>query len=164
MRQSEVWRGPEPVECEFSNHGQVKAAWEKIKPLCDSIGLSSITSERSHTVRVPRTKEDDLKVAFDEVVKNVLEHGGGRGKVTANVERGVLIKIVVTQDAPGIPAPISETLQERGKRGLNSLAAVPLALIETPDDHFFHPAVGGGESLLSPPEKGMKVTLWQTND
>jgi len=152
------------VEFTITNRDDMAAGWEKIKPLCERLRLSETPSRRMEG----QNKERCLKIGYDEIVLNALKHGGGRASVSAvvNEELGN-IRITVADEGPGIPKTIDHHLAEHarkrkgGEGGLLVLRSLlPLTLIETPDDHLFLPTTVSMPNLLSPPEKGTKVSIW----
>jgi hypothetical protein len=163
MKQKTVDHGPGTLECGFTSRGELRKVWDKMTPLCDSLRLGEIPAEKIIPSGDQKpSKKDTLWMAFSEVGKNVLEHGGGVGKVTASLDKDRrFIKIVVEDEGRGISTPIHKSLYRPPLGGMELMPAlVTLALIETPEDQF---AFGWDvpSDMLNPPKQGTKVSLWQ---
>jgi signal transduction histidine kinase len=97
-------------------------------------------------------KADGLRVAqaLDNVLANAIEHGGGKIEIRTRALEGGL-RVEVTDDGPGLPAPVAELVRgarrRRGGRG-RGLAIAARAL------------EGQGTSLLTlPAARGARLAF-----
>jgi signal transduction histidine kinase len=90
-----------------------------------------------------------LARATGNLVANAIEHGGGRVRVGARVEAGS-VRIEVSDDGPGLPAPVAELAQLAGRRGLRGRGLAIAAAVA--QDH-------GGRLAAAPSESGARLVL-----
>lgn len=89
---------------------------------------SSVASVRRYTVGVCRSAglealEDVAALLVSEVATNALVHGSGDVRVQA-VATSVLLRVEVSDDDPGLPAPRQARDLDEGGRGLALLDAL----------------------------------------
>lgn len=91
-----------------------------------------------------------LAQATGNLIANAIEHGGGVVNVHGSVRSGV-VRIVVSDHGPGLPAPVDElcrrTRRGRGSRGRGLAIACAVALAH------------GGRVACAPSQRGARLVL-----
>jgi len=91
-----------------------------------------------------------LAQATGNLIANAIEHGGGTVEVRGRVDAGAL-RVEVTDDGPGLPAPVAALVRrakrDGGRRGHGLAIAAAIA------------ASHGGRLAAAPSERGAKLVL-----
>jgi signal transduction histidine kinase len=94
-----------------------------------------------------------LAQAVSNLVANALEHGRGRVKLTARVVGQRRLRIEVTDDGPGLPAPIGElTRRARAGRGRQGRGRGMAIAAEIAERH-------GGRLAAAPSQRGARIAI-----
>src|SRR5207237_880514 len=91
-----------------------------------------------------------LAQALDNLIANAIEHGGGAVEVCGRMDTGY-VRVEVTDDGPGLPAPVAE-LSRRARRGRESRGR-GLAIASTVAHEH------GGRLASAPTDRGPRPLL-----
>ena len=91
-----------------------------------------------------------LAQALDNLIANAIEHGGGAVEVCGRMDTGY-VRVEVTDDGPGLPAPVAE-LSRRARRGRESRGR-GLAIASTVAHEH------GGRLASAPTDRGARLLL-----
>jgi signal transduction histidine kinase len=91
-----------------------------------------------------------LAQAFDNLIANAIEHGGGAVAVCARMDRSS-VRVEVTDGGPGLPAPVTE-LSRRARRGRGSRGRGLAIASAVAHEH-------GGRLASAPSDRGARLSL-----